>query len=145
MKRLIFLGLVVVLVMGIANMAFAQGEEGAKMKYKEPSTALLLSLFIPGGGQIYNKETTKGLLMMGGYIVCVATMFKEETTRDDYSWGYIETTKTKTQTPQLIGVLGITIWSMIDAYQGANRFNNKYGLSLLLDEKKITLAYKYSF
>lgn len=153
MKRLIVLGLVVSLVMGIANTAFAQGEEGARMRYlaerKEPSTALLWSLFIPGGGQIYNEETAKGLLMLAGVIACIATMFEEETTRTEHWWGYVEITETVIQAPQVIGALAISIWSMIDAHQGVNRFNErlreKHGLSLLLDEEKTTLAYKFSF
>ncbi|MFH1962229.1 MAG: DUF5683 domain-containing protein [bacterium] len=142
MKKLIIVGLVVSLAMGIANMAFAQEE-------KNPSAAVLWSLLVTGGGQIYNKETIKGILMLGGTVVCAATMFKEETTRDTYSWGYIDTTTTNIQVPQLIAILGLKIWSMVDAYQVANKFNDNleqsHRVSLLLDEKKAILAYKCSF
>jgi len=146
MKRLIVSGLVMGLLIGTANTGFSQE---AKMEKKSPSTALLWSLFITGAGQIYNKETTKGLLMLAGKIVCVATMFKTETKteRTDYSWGYIDTTTTETkiQTPQLIGAIGLSIWSCVDAYKQANRFNEKYGIGLMFQDNKPTLCVKYNF
>ncbi|MEK9149700.1 MAG: hypothetical protein AAB267_06610 [Candidatus Desantisbacteria bacterium] len=135
MKKLIVSGLIVGLVMGMTGRAFSEEKTEAKMKYldekKSPSTALLWSLFITGAGQIYNKETTKGLLMLGGEIACIATV------------------SDKNETLPVIGIIGINIWSWVDAYKGANRYNEKlkkkYGISLLLQENKPTLALKYNF
>ncbi|MEK9149118.1 MAG: hypothetical protein AAB267_03615 [Candidatus Desantisbacteria bacterium] len=157
MKRLMISGLVVGLIIGMAGRAFSVEKTEAKTKYleekKSPNTALLWSLLITGAGQIYNKETPKGLLMLGGKILCIATMFKDETTTSQSGGGGVTitmtTTEKKIQTPQLIGALGISIWSMIDAYKGADRYNEKlkekYGLSLLLQENRPTLCLKYSF
>jgi TM2 domain-containing membrane protein YozV len=39
---------------------------------KSPGTAVLLSLFITGAGQIYNGEAGKGILLMILQIICVA-------------------------------------------------------------------------
>jgi hypothetical protein len=153
MKNVVVSGLVVSLVIGMVSMGFCQEQENLQMKYleekKSPNTALLWSLLITGGGQIYNEEITKGLLMLAGQIACIATMFEEETTTDDYGWYTVTTTETKIKTPQLIGAIGLGIWSMVDAYKGANRYNEKlkekYGLSLLLQENRPTLCLKYSF
>jgi len=146
MRKLIVSGLVMGLLIGTANMGFSQE---AKMEKKSPNTALLWSFLITGAGQIYNKETTKGLLMLGGKIVCVATMFEKETTKSTSGGGGVTVTmtmtETKVKTPQLIGAIGISVWSLIDAYKGANRFNEKYGIGLMFQENKPTLCVKYNF
>ncbi len=144
MEKLIIVGMVVCLTMGIANMTFASGG-----KEKEPVIALVCSFLITGGGQVYNNEIPKGLLMLGGEIVCLATMIGTEEKTTDYGW-YTLTTEEPTIRPiSVIGALGISIWSMIDAYQGANRFNDalkqNQRVSLLLDKNKTTLCLKQSF
>lgn len=65
------------------------------VKRKEPAIALLLSLLIPGLGQIYNGDVGKGVAFMIGFLVLV--------------W---------------VGI-GIVfwIWAMIDAYQVATNIN----------------------
>lgn len=35
---------------------------------KEPGIAAVISLIIPGGGQLYNEQITRGALILGGYI-----------------------------------------------------------------------------
>jgi TM2 domain-containing membrane protein YozV len=66
---------------------------------KNPAVAVLLSFFIPGVGQFYNGDNQKGALMLGGFILsAILTMVMI---------GFI-------------GMLGIWIWSMLDAYQVAS-------------------------
>ena len=74
---------------------------------KEPGLALLVSFFVPGVGTIMNGETGKGVAILVGYLVCWAL-----------SWLLLP----------LVGVFGLWIWGMVDAYQGAQRFNMAHGL-----------------
>lgn len=66
------------------------------VKRKEPAVALLLSLFMPGVGQIYNGEAGKGIAFLFIFWILVWFLF--------------------------IGV-GIWIWAMADAYQTAKNIN----------------------
>ena len=62
---------------------------------KSPGLAVAISWFFPGGGQFYNGEVGKGLLMMLGFWTTI--------------W---------------FGVgLGFSIWSMADAYSTAKKIN----------------------
>ena len=74
---------------------------------KEPGLALLVSFFVPGVGTIMNGETGKGVAILVGYLVCWAL-----------SWLLVP----------LVGVFGLWIWGMVDAYQGAQRYNMAHGL-----------------
>jgi len=65
------------------------------VKRKEPALALVLSLMLPGVGQIYNGDVGKGIAMMLGFWVLI--------------WFGIG--------------IGFWIWSMIDAYQSAQNIN----------------------
>ena len=62
---------------------------------KNPVTALILSILIPGVGQFYNNDVKKGAIMLGGAIVGGVLTF-------GVAW------------------LGILIWSAIDAHQVAS-------------------------
>ena len=54
-----------------------------------------------------NGETGKGVAILVGYLVCWAL-----------SWLLVP----------LVGVFGLWIWGMVDAYQGAQRYNMAHGL-----------------
>ena len=69
---------------------------------KNPVLALVLSLVLPGAGQIYNGETGKGVAMIVGSVVCLAA--------------------SALVLPIFI-VLGLWIWGMIDANARANELN----------------------
>lgn len=64
-------------------------------KRKEPALALVLSIFLPGVGQLYNGDVGKGIAMMLGFWILI--------------WFGIG--------------IGFWIWSMIDAYQSAQNIN----------------------
>ncbi len=73
---------------------------------KNPGLALLVSFFIPGLGSILNNDVSKGVLILVGYVVCAAL-----------SWLIVP----------IIGMVGLWIWGMVDAYQGANAWNRRHG------------------
>ena len=74
---------------------------------KNPGISLLISFFIPGVGSMVNGDTQTGVIILVIWIVGIVTSFF------------------------LIGfalILGAWIWGMIDAYQGAQRWNARYGI-----------------
>ena len=75
---------------------------GSEMGPKSPGIALLLSLLIPGVGQMYNSQVAKGILMLIGWILLW------------FVWlGWV-----------------IWIWAMIDAYQEAKHLNYEFNRRL---------------
>lgn len=74
---------------------------------KSPGLSLLASFFIPGLGSMINGEVGKGVGILIGYII---------------SW---------VLTIVVIGIAGVLafwIWGMVDGYQGAQRWNARYGI-----------------
>ena len=74
---------------------------------KNPALALLASFFLPGLGSMLNGEGGKGAGILIGYLVCIPLSFV------------------------LIGIPGMLafwIWGMVDGYQGAQRWNARYGI-----------------
>ncbi len=74
---------------------------------KSPGLSLLAAFFVPGLGSMINGEVSKGVLILIGYVV---------------SWFL---------TLILIGFLGVFafwVWGMVDGYQGAQRWNARYGI-----------------
>ncbi len=80
---------------------------------KEPALSLLASFFVPGVGQMINGDTGPGLAFLSAYLGGLVAVI---------CLGWI-----------LIGFIGLPvaigawIWSMIDAYQGAVKFNQRAG------------------
>jgi TM2 domain-containing membrane protein YozV len=74
---------------------------------KNPALMLLASFFIPGLGTLLNGETGKGIGILVGYFVAILLSIV------------------------LIGipfVIGFWIWGMVDAYQGAQKWNAAHGI-----------------
>ena len=74
---------------------------------KSPGVSLLASFFVPGLGSMINGEVGKGFGILAGYAI---------------SW---------VLSLVLIGIpflLGFWIWGMVDAYQGAQRWNARHGI-----------------
>lgn len=74
---------------------------------KSPALALLLSFFIPGLGSMINGEIGKGVGILIGYFVSYLLVI--------FFVG-------------IFGVLGFWVWGMVDAYQGAQRWNLRHGI-----------------
>jgi TM2 domain-containing membrane protein YozV len=74
---------------------------------KSPAVALLVSFFIPGVGSVMNGEVGKGIGILVGYVfsLLLALVFIG-----------------------IIGVFGFWIWGMVDAYQGAQKWNARHGI-----------------
>jgi TM2 domain-containing membrane protein YozV len=74
---------------------------------KNPAVSLLASFFIPGLGTMLNGEVGKGIGILVGYFVSLFLFFLI--------------------VPLLIA-LGIWVWGMVDAYQGAQQWNRRHGI-----------------
>jgi TM2 domain-containing membrane protein YozV len=102
---------------------------------KSPALAVLLSAMIPGIGQYYNGDVTKGVIMnglyIGGWVVFFTAAYE---TYDDYNYyyyggyNYSYYNYYEKETAWLyvgLGVaLGTSIWSMIDAGVSASNYND---------------------
>jgi TM2 domain-containing membrane protein YozV len=74
---------------------------------KNPAVSLIVSFFIPGVGSMINGDVGTGVAILILYIVGIGLAFL------------------------LIGIpilIGAWIWGMIDAYQGAQRWNARHGI-----------------
>ena len=97
----------------------------SKPSYKSPWVAFLLSYIIPGSGQIYNGEITKGLVFTGtillGAGIALIPAIGATSGSDWPVSSYIGA-----------GIAGIAyIWQVIDAPVSANRINEENNLSFL--------------
>jgi TM2 domain-containing membrane protein YozV len=87
--------------------AYMQPYGGMAVAPKNPGLALLASFFIPGLGSLINGSIGLGIVIFMAFIVaCVSITF-------------------------LIGLLlvpAVWVWGMIDAYQGAKKWNRMHGI-----------------
>ena len=80
---------------------------GYQVAPKNPAISLLASFFIPGLGSMINGEAGKGIGILVGYLVSAVLVLV------------------------LIGIVGMLafwIWGMVDAYQGAQKWNSRHGI-----------------
>lgn len=78
---------------------------------KSPAVSLIVSLFIPGVGSLINGDTGIGLTILLLWLLSIGLDF--------------------TVVGLVVGVpLGIAmfVWGLIDAYQGAQRWNARHGI-----------------
>ena len=97
--------------------------------YKNPALAFVSSLIIPGLGQMYNDEITKGLIFLGADIV---------------AWGLFFLTLDNDFNPILFATIGagIHIAAPVEAAFTADRINQRHGyLALYPSISKTSLAY----
>ena len=74
---------------------------------KNPAVSLIVSFFLPGVGSMINGDTNRGILILALYLVSALAIIV------------------------LIGIpfaIGIWIWGMVDAYQGAQAWNRAHGI-----------------
>ena len=74
---------------------------------KSPGLALVASFFVPGLGQLVNGQVGKGVAMFFAYVVSLLLLFA------------------------FIGFVlapAVWIWSMVDAYSGAQQWNARHGI-----------------
>jgi hypothetical protein len=103
---------------------------------KDPGTSTLLSVVVPGGGQLYSGETNKGLALLGGgmagLILGVAMTSSSVGVSCDDDFSCQDDTN---YAPMALGYLtyfGTWIYGIIDADDSANRMNAKRGIAQVL-------------
>jgi TM2 domain-containing membrane protein YozV len=101
---------------------------------KEPAVAALLSLVIPGAGQVYNGQTGKGIIQFVLAAGGMATYIVFEKGYDySYYGGYDDYYKeTGNETVSYLGLgvaVGASLWSLIDAPVTASKMNRERGYS----------------
>jgi TM2 domain-containing membrane protein YozV len=74
---------------------------------KNPGVSMIASFFIPGLGSMLNGDVGKGVGILLGYFFCIILFFLI--------------------VPLLVAV-GLWVWGMVDAYQGAQQWNRRHGI-----------------
>lgn len=132
-----------------------QGRE-KEPKKKNPRTAMLLSAFIPAGGQLYNQSLWKAPFIAGGEITLGYFTVKEHLAMQEARQ---DTSLTQDEREDLVNshmdrrntfgffTLAVIAFSMADAYVDAHMFGFKKAqtLTLTLPEQGIGLAVRYNF
>ena len=93
---------------------------------KSPGTSALISLLITGGGQIYNEDITKGVVML---VVAVGFTAIAIGGIDEYDCDPSENCAPWMLPVGLSGALVMKVWSVIDAAAGARKWNERNGLA----------------
>ncbi|MEO0558126.1 MAG: hypothetical protein AAF170_08070 [Bacteroidota bacterium] len=126
------LAIVLASSMGLAPTGVAQSLQAEK----RPATATALSFVVPGGGQLYAGETTKGALILIGAGGALGTGLVASLVASDQEafFGCPEPCWEWEPTPLLIGagVAGaIWLYGVLDAPGAARRANRRNGLAAL--------------
>lgn len=80
---------------------------GLAVQPKNPAVSLIISFFIPGVGSMVNGDVGTGVAILVLWIVGIVLAF--------VVIGFVL-------------IIGAWIWGMIDAYQGAQRWNRAHGI-----------------
>ena len=120
--RPLLLALLTTVLLGSANTAEAQtASEQTVEARKSPWVAFALSFFvIPGAGQAYNGQWSKGGLMLGGVAVSFGVVLA-----DDCDVFYTANNCGFLTAAGFVGVAGFVLWSWIDAPLAANAINRR--------------------
>lgn len=98
---------------------------------KDPAVACLLSVAVPGLGQIYNGQIGKGILFMAGTLgtLTLAAATCGHSYYDYYSNSYYNSNNNNgIAAASLVAMIGIYIWNIIDAPVSANKINRENGI-----------------
>jgi hypothetical protein len=125
-----------VLVCIASTPALAQAPQAPQVGYKDPGTATLFSVVVPGGGQIYSGETQKGLLLMGGglagLILGAAMTSSSAGVSCDDDFSCEDDTNYAPAALGYLTYLGTWVYGIIDADDSANRMNASRGIARAL-------------
>jgi hypothetical protein len=88
---------------------------------KHPGLSFLFSFLVPGGGQYYNGQITKGIIMTGLYVGSIATIYATANSDDNGTVAGV----------CALVALSDYIWSMIDAPITASSINRQHREGLL--------------
>ncbi|MBI5554706.1 MAG: hypothetical protein HY920_02485 [Elusimicrobia bacterium] len=144
-----------ILVIALAMAAFlsvslaSAREETYNFNTKSPMTAAFRSLMLPGWGQFFNEQPTKGLIFAGAELVAVGTAFmmssKANSTYSDY-----ETKRTSSlyddyssqiDTANMFVYLAAAIWAgnVFDAYLSADSGTSTKSIKSKKSKKSSTI------
>src|SRR5689334_23319578 len=108
---------------------FAANAQQRDPSYRDPGTATIYSVVLPGGGQLYSGETTRGLILLGGSSAAIfAGSALSSPAKCNYDNTFSLSCKEANNTPRTIGVLaslGIWGYGIYDAKKSAERMNLK--------------------
>ena len=79
----------------------------AQVAPKSPALSVLASFFLPGLGSMINGDVAKGIGILIGYFI---------------SWVLVIVLV------GIVGVFGFWVWGMVDAAEGARRWNARHGI-----------------
>lgn len=125
----------------IMNSIIDQVNKGTSDERRDPGHAMLISALWPGLGQFYNgsTETTKGTIMAAGQggLLLLTIIGALNPTEETVSNGYYSVNAATGINPLvwvgIIGMLGNSIWSIIDAGNRAKELNAEEGLSIQIN------------
>jgi len=120
--------IIAVLLLAVAAPARAQQHPE---RYKDPGTATLLSVVIPGGGQLYSGETGKGAAILGvGLGSFIVGSADPGSCDSNFNCG-------SNVAPLVIGslvYLGAWVYGISDASGSAKRMNTKNGIARVIPD-----------
>jgi len=105
--------------------------QGYYTSRKDPVLACILSVLVPGVGQIYNGQVGKGIGMMAG--TYGALLLAAVSVGDSYGDYYNNSYSSSNSNYQLAGIsllamVGFYVWSIVDAPLSASRINRQNGV-----------------
>jgi hypothetical protein len=103
--------------------------------YKDPGTATLIGVVVPGGGQLYAGETKKGLILLGtgvgGLVLGTAMTTNSVSASCDEDLSCEDDTNYLPMAVGYLAFLGSWVYGIIDADDSATRMNAQRGLGVL--------------
>jgi hypothetical protein len=107
--------------------------------YKDPGTSTLISVLIPGGGQLYSGDTRRGATLLGvglgGLTLGVAmTAGSVGVSCNESDFSCKDDTNYAPMALGYAAYLGAWLYGIIDAGDSAGRMNAKHGITAALPE-----------
>ncbi|HEU0302715.1 MAG TPA: hypothetical protein VFR37_24855 [Longimicrobium sp.] len=115
----------------------ALAQQAPQPGYKDPGTAMLVGVLVPGGGHMYAGETQKGLMLLGvglGGLV-LGTAMTSSSAGISCDEDVISCEDDTNYLPMAVGYLawlGSWIYGIVDADDSAHRMNAQRGLARLM-------------
>jgi len=111
----------------------AQDQASYDREKKNPTTAVVLALFIPSGGHAYAGNWTRGLMFAGGEIAGIVLAATAGTSTEynydpDYYWASYGDYTTQTTPWLYIGIgtaVVFAVWGAIDASNEVEKYNER--------------------